>query len=105
MQKRNEFVFPSPSNTPIDIKPELEVRDDDVSKLDTNKEVLVSAILKKSCECWRSEENGFADAWKPVQSAGFQGVHWPPFLLHSCNTGGHSCLPTLIHFLSLTSFL
>ena len=50
----------------IDIKPELEVWDDDVSRLDTNKEVLVSAILRKSCECWRSEEKGFADAWKPV---------------------------------------
>lgn len=103
--ERNEFLFPLPSNTLIDIKPKLEVRDDDVSKLDTNKDVLVSAILRKSCECWRSEEKSFADAWKPVQSTGLQGVHWLPFLLHSCNTSGHSCLPTRIQFLSLTSFL
>lgn len=56
--KNNEFVFPSPSKMPIHVKPELEVGDDDASKLGTNTEPLASAILRKLCECWRWDEKG-----------------------------------------------
>lgn len=62
--KRNEFILPSPSKRPIHIQPELKVGDNDVSKLDTNIETLISAILRKSCECWWSDEKR---GWQMLQ--------------------------------------
>lgn len=49
---------------PIYIQPELEVGDDDVSKLGTNTEALVSAVLKESCvRCQSDEKTG----WQMLQ--------------------------------------
>lgn len=99
--KINVFVFPAPSQMPIHVRSGLEVDDGNVSKLGRNTEALVSAISRKSCECWQSDKTGLADASRPVYSTGLQGAHWLPFIPHSCNRSGQGCLPSLIHFLSL----
>ena len=72
----NVFVSPAPSQMAVRIRSRLEVEDGDVSKLSTNTEALVSAISRKSCECWQSDEMGLADASRPVYSTGPQGAHW-----------------------------
>lgn len=41
---------------PIHVRSGLEVEDGDVSKLGPNTEALVSAISRKSCECWQSDD-------------------------------------------------